>query len=75
VSWFTPQGGKRDPLTGFDAADAIKEWKDIEALRGAAHGLAKAFDTGPRYHSYAGYASKMASWEDVLRDAPKGAIT
>jgi Protein of unknown function (DUF3987) len=41
---IAPDGGKREPKKGWDAADAAAEWKDIAALRKAAHGLAKAFD-------------------------------
>jgi putative DNA primase/helicase len=42
-----PGGGAREPEKGWDAADAIGEWKDAGALRKAAVGLAKSFDAGP----------------------------
>ena len=39
-----PNGGSRDPTKkGWDAADALLEWADIEALRSAALGLAKPY--------------------------------
>jgi hypothetical protein len=38
---MSPDGGLRVPGKGWDAADAIAEWKDFSALRKAAHGLAK----------------------------------
>ncbi|HEY8161978.1 MAG TPA: DUF3987 domain-containing protein [Methylocystis sp.] len=41
---MTPDGDAREPEPGWDAADAIAEWGDKEALRQAALGLAKAFD-------------------------------
>ena len=33
---LTPEGGNREPTKGWDAADAVKEWEDLEALREAA---------------------------------------
>jgi hypothetical protein len=44
-----PSGGARDPEKGWDAADAVGEWKDAGALRKAAVGLAKSFDAGPAF--------------------------
>jgi 5S rRNA maturation endonuclease (ribonuclease M5) len=40
---LAPDGGQREPVEGWDAADAIAEWQDIAALRTASHGLAKPF--------------------------------
>jgi hypothetical protein len=51
-------GGARGPEVdpkGWDAADAIAEWGDTEALRQAAAGLAKPFDPGPAYVSFGPY--------------------
>ncbi|WP_051134236.1 DUF927 domain-containing protein [Methylocystis sp. ATCC 49242] len=48
-----PDGGKREPWAGWDAADAVTEWgSDIAALRkaAAAH-FAKQHETGPNYVS------------------------
>jgi 5S rRNA maturation endonuclease (ribonuclease M5) len=43
-----PSGGQREPpKKGWDAADAIDEWPDLDALRKAATGLAKPFEPGP----------------------------
>jgi uncharacterized protein (DUF927 family) len=52
-------GGARAPQfdpKGWDAADAIAEWRDLEALRRAAAGLAQPFDPGPAYVSFWPYA-------------------
>lgn len=43
---LAPDGGQREPVKGWDAADAIAEWQDIAALRRAAHGLAKHLEAG-----------------------------
>jgi hypothetical protein len=51
-----PNGGAREPTKeGWDAADAVAERTDIEALRKAAIGLAKSFDPGPAYLSFPPY--------------------
>jgi putative DNA primase/helicase len=44
---LAPDGGQREPVKGWDAADAIGEWQDLAALRKAAHGLAKPYEAGP----------------------------
>ena len=41
-----PDGGKREPEKGWDAAGAIAEWENLGALRKAAYGLAKPFEPG-----------------------------
>jgi len=43
---LAPDGGQREPVKGWDAADAIDEWENLGALRKAAHGLAKPFEPG-----------------------------
>jgi hypothetical protein len=43
-----PDGDAREPEPGWDAADAIAEWGDKEALRQAALGLAMPFDADDR---------------------------
>ena len=51
-----PNGGQREPPEkGWDAADALAEWPDLEALRKSAAGLAKPFDPGPAYVSFGAY--------------------
>ena len=43
-----PNGGAREPpKKGWDAADAIDEWRDLDALRKAGTDLAKPFEPGP----------------------------
>ena len=44
---LNPNGGARDPVEKWDAADAAAEWSDLQALRKAANSLAKPFDPGP----------------------------
>ena len=44
-----PFGGQREPENGWDAADAVGEWKDAGALRKATAGLARSFDAGPTF--------------------------
>jgi uncharacterized protein (DUF927 family) len=48
------RGSDFDPV-GWDAANAINEWKDLTALRNAVLGLAKRFDQGPAYESFGPY--------------------
>ena len=51
-----PNGGEREPTRkGWDAANAIDEWRDLDALRNAATGLTKPFDSGPAYLSFPPY--------------------
>jgi hypothetical protein len=44
---LAPNGGQREPEKGWDAADAVAEWRDMAALRKAANGLAKPYEPGP----------------------------
>jgi hypothetical protein len=43
---IAPDGSQRDPVNGWDAADAAEEWQHLAALRKAAHGLTKPFAPG-----------------------------
>jgi hypothetical protein len=45
---FSPDGGTREPREKWDAADAIKEWPDLAALREAALSLAKPFEASDK---------------------------
>ncbi len=54
----TPAGAPRTAPAGWDAADAINEWKDAKALRKAMGKLAKRFDPGPRYIDYGPFVMK-----------------
>ena len=40
---LAPDGGEREPQESWDAADAIEQWEDRDALREAALGLGKPF--------------------------------
>lgn len=62
---MAPGGGQREPGTGWDAADAVAEWRDMAALRKAAHGLAKSYEPGPEF----------VSWGNFAMDAKKGLTT
>jgi uncharacterized protein (DUF927 family) len=50
-----PNGGAREPVEKWDAADAAAEWADLGALRKAAVHLAKPFYPGPAFVSYGPY--------------------
>jgi putative DNA primase/helicase len=56
---MAPGGAQREPVKGWDAADAVAEWQDIAALRKAAHGLAKPYEPGPQFVSWGSF--KMGS--------------
>lgn len=43
LSALTPDGKQREPVEGWDAADAWNEWTDLRALRNAAEGLARPY--------------------------------
>ncbi len=46
---LAPDGGHREPVKGWDAADAAEEWENLGALRKAAHGQAQPFERGPEF--------------------------
>jgi uncharacterized protein (DUF927 family) len=48
------RGAGFEPV-GWDAANAVNEWKDLTALRKAVNDLAKPFDPGPAYESFGPY--------------------
>jgi putative DNA primase/helicase len=52
---MAPDGGQREPEKGFDAANAVEEWRDLGALRKAALGLAKPFEARPEYVSWGSF--------------------
>jgi putative DNA primase/helicase len=45
---LAPGGGTREPVKGWDAANATEEWRDLGALRTAAHPARQAFRGGAR---------------------------
>lgn len=53
---IAPDGSKREPVKGSDAADAIEEWCDLAALRAVAVKVMKPFEPGPAYISYGAFA-------------------
>jgi hypothetical protein len=48
----SPNGGKRPPPKGWDAANAKAEWQDLAALRETVATLTKPFASSPAYISY-----------------------
>ena len=48
---MSPDGGMREPVPGWDTADAVDDWQDLAALAKAAHGLAKPYQAGPAFIS------------------------
>ena len=50
-----PGGGKREPEKGWDAADAVGEWIDANALRKAAWELRKPYSAGPSFVSWGSF--------------------
>jgi uncharacterized protein (DUF927 family) len=50
-----PQSGVRKAAKGWDAANAMDEWKDLSALSKAILSLTKPFDPGPAYISFGPY--------------------
>ncbi|MGI8570392.1 MAG: hypothetical protein ACR2KT_15745, partial [Methylocella sp.] len=51
---MAPDGGHREAVAGWDAADALDEWQDLAALRKAAVGFAKSFEATPHDSTEAG---------------------
>ena len=41
---LTPDGSEREPVKGYDAADAVEDWQDLGVLREAAAGLAEPYE-------------------------------
>ncbi len=54
-----PQGGSREPLHGWDAADAVAEWQDLGALRKSAVGFVEPYHQAPQF----------VDWGDFTMDA------
>jgi uncharacterized protein (DUF927 family) len=49
---IAPNGSKREVVQGWDAADAIEEWKDFSTLRKTAYSLSKTYEPGPSFVSW-----------------------
>ena len=74
LATIDPKGGKRNPMEGYDVADALADWPDAKVLRKAAASLAKAFDPGPAYVSFGPYtmdAGGLAVEKEVGRGEAK----
>jgi putative DNA primase/helicase len=52
---MTPEGERRSPEEGWDAADAIKDWTDRDALWDAAKSCVTRCEAGPTYVSWGPY--------------------
>lgn len=50
-----PVGGRREPIPGWDAADAAVDWADAMALRAAVERATAPYKSPPAYVSYGAY--------------------
>jgi 5S rRNA maturation endonuclease (ribonuclease M5) len=66
---MVPYCGQREPVKGWDAANAAEEWRDLGALRKAAHELAKPFEAGPEFVSWARSKWTLRVSQPKLRNA------
>jgi uncharacterized protein (DUF927 family) len=66
---ITATGEAREALKGWDAADAVAEWKNKRALRRAINCSARRYAPGPAYISY-GQFTMSADGLTVLGGAP-----
>jgi hypothetical protein len=64
-----PSGETREAPSGWDAADAVAEWTDHNALRKPINRAAKPYDPGPAYISY-GQFTMSKDGLTVLGGAP-----
>lgn len=73
---MAPCGGARELLEeGWDAANAITDWRDLSGLRRAANGCAKSFDT-PAYISFDNFEmSDTGLYREVARGRGENAET
>jgi putative DNA primase/helicase len=51
----SPDGGEREPVAGYDAADAAAEWRDVVALRSTVKSLCKSYHPGPAFYSFGAF--------------------
>jgi putative DNA primase/helicase len=66
---MAPDGLKREPVEGWDAADAVEEWADLATLRKTAVGLAKPFEAWPAYVSWGAFTM---GGDGLTMEAAKG---
>ncbi len=52
---ITPDGGKREPITGYDAGDVIAEWRDFSSFKERVKEFEKRYEPGPSFHSFGQY--------------------
>jgi putative DNA primase/helicase len=61
-----PAGGEREPADECDAAAALADWKDAQALRKKVEDLAEPFDPGPAFVSVGLYSMNAKGlWKEV----------
>jgi hypothetical protein len=65
-----PSGETREAPSGWDAADALAEWTDHNALRKAINRAAKPYDPGPAYVSYGPFTMSAEGLTVVFGGAP-----
>jgi uncharacterized protein (DUF927 family) len=63
-----PGGGDRKPKIGWDARDALDEWKDVEALRKAIEVHTELFAPGPAYISWSVFTMTSSGLTAELAD-------
>lgn len=67
---MSPDGSMREvPKVGWDADDAISEWKDLQELQKAALKVAKPFEGASFFVSYGSYKMSDAG---LIRESSKG---
>jgi hypothetical protein len=67
----TPRGGKREPIKGWDAADAVAEWQDLAALKTTALSFAKPFRPETRSPLVSFVSSESGRFSDNDWPVPK----
>jgi hypothetical protein len=65
-----PSGETREAPSGWDAADALAEWADHNALRKAINRAARPYDPGPAYISYGPFTMSKEGLTVALGGAP-----
>jgi hypothetical protein len=65
---IAPDGGTREPIEKWDAADAIAEWSDMGALRRAAVDLAEPYAPAARINDRDGFVSSVSPQEELLQN-------
>jgi uncharacterized protein (DUF927 family) len=68
----SPEGGHRKVEEGWDAANALVEWSDLEALRKAALGCAKFHEPAPAFVSFGEFTMSAKGLTAKVKDGKGG---